>query len=141
MSWAFGSERGSVASEFALVIPIILLITFGSLQILFLVNAKVILQQAAFDAVRSAAVYPEDIGKAREIISEQVGVLPVGEAAADSKPRAEIFDAGDEIRVKVTAEINLLPLINQAVKTFAGSGQVKLSATATAKKEPYLGLD
>lgn len=137
----FKDERGSVITEFALVVPIVLLVAFGALQLLFLANAKIILQQAAFDAVRSAAVYPGDTLKAAAIVREQTQVLPIGEGQAAKRPIVKIYGSGDEVQVKVTATIRLLPLIKQTSNILGGNGSIKLVSTAMAKREPYLGQD
>lgn len=133
------NERGSVLVEFSLVMPVILLIAFGMLQLIFLVNTKSVLQQAAFDAVRSAAVYPDNTGKAEYIVLEQTEVLLRGIGNVSEAPDIEINQVGDEMRVRVKAKISLLPLIKQGFIAFGGSGQIELTSTAVAKREPFLG--
>lgn len=140
----FRETKGSVITEFALVFPILLLIAFGMLQILFLVNSKTILQQAAFDAVRSAAVYSRghlDIAtaNAEAIVKEQTAVLPIGEGIAKSAPEVKVVADDQVVRVKVAARVVLLPLIKQADMAVGGSGEVELAVTAMAKIEPFLG--
>ncbi len=135
------NESGSVITEFVLVLPLLLLILFGILQIIFLTNAKIILQNAAFTAARSAAVYPNELYKARDIALEQTRLLPVGPDNIKKKRQVEITKNGDEISVKVSAEIALLPIIKQAVMLGGGSGGIKIAVNAIAKLEPYLGQD
>ena len=128
-------EKGTVITEFAIVIPIVLLMIFGMVQLLFIVNAKAVIQQAAFDAVRSAAVYSDETHKAQAIAEEQTAVL----ANAAEAPEIIVTQVNDEMNVKVRAKISLLPFIKQAIMSVGGSGEIELVATAVAKKEPYFG--
>lgn len=134
-------ENGSAITEFVLVMPVLLLILFGILQIIFLINAKIILQNAAFTAARSAAVYPNELNKARNIVLEETRLLPAAPDKSKKKQQVSITKSGDEIRVKVSADVTLLPLIKQAVTIGGGSGGVKIAVSAIAKQEPYLGQE
>jgi len=134
-------ENGSVITEFMLVLPLLLLILFGILQIIFLANARIILQNAAFTAARSAAVYPNELNKARAIVLEETQLLPLAHEKAKANRRISIIKSGGEVRVRAGAEISLLPLIKQAVMVVGGNGGIKIAVTAIAKQEPYLGQE
>jgi len=60
------SDRGSVVVEFALVVPVLLLIVFGIIDFGRALNAQIVLTGAAGDAVRLAALgYPDAAIQAR----------------------------------------------------------------------------
>ncbi len=137
-------EKGAVITEFAMVIPVILLIMFGIVQLLFIVNAKTILQQAAFDAVRSAVVYSDEPVKAKKIAENQTEVLMKGLGKVSGKPEINVkllesAAGGSEMSVEIKAKLSLLPFFKQAVMVGGGSGDFELLATAVSKKEPYFG--
>lgn len=137
-------DRGVVMTEFAIVIPVILLIIFGMIQLLFIVNAKTILQQAAFDAVRSAVVYSGDRDKAENIAKNQTKVLIKGLGNVSGEPEINVTEVGDafggeEMSVEVKVKLSLLPFFKQAIMAGGGSGDFELVATAVSKKEPYYG--
>lgn len=55
-------ERGSVAVEFALVVPLLLLMIFGIIEISVLLYDKAMITSACREGARSAIVYRQDPG-------------------------------------------------------------------------------
>jgi len=55
------NDRGSVLLEFIIVMPVLLLLIFGTVQFALILMAKQLTQYAAFNAARAAIVYnPKD---------------------------------------------------------------------------------
>lgn len=50
------SERGSVFVEFALVLPVLILLVAGIIQFGFLLNAKIAVNSASYEAARAATL-------------------------------------------------------------------------------------
>ena len=50
------SERGNILVEFALIMPVLLLIFAGIIQFGFLLNAKIAVNSASYEAARSATL-------------------------------------------------------------------------------------
>jgi Flp pilus assembly protein TadG len=51
-----GADRGSAAVEFALLLPVLMLIIFGIIDFGRYMNARIVLSQAAYEGARAAAV-------------------------------------------------------------------------------------
>jgi Flp pilus assembly protein TadG len=69
------ADRGSAAVEFALVLPVLLLIIFGIIDFGRMLAAKITLTEAAREGARATALIDSDAGQAR-----------VAAAAADITP-------------------------------------------------------
>jgi len=59
------ADRGSAAVEFAMVLPLLLLLVFGIIDFGRMLNAKITLNEAAREGARSAALQSESAGIAR----------------------------------------------------------------------------
>jgi Flp pilus assembly protein TadG len=68
------STRGSAAVEFALVLPLLLVVGLALLQVGLLTKDQLIVQEAARAGARQAAVSRDD-GSVREAVSEAAGGL------------------------------------------------------------------
>ncbi|HEY7224258.1 MAG TPA: TadE family protein [Micromonosporaceae bacterium] len=71
-----GEDQGSAAVEFALVLPVLLVIIFGVIDFGRMLNAKITLSQATHDGARAAAVAGPDA--ANETITKAMGSLAPG---------------------------------------------------------------
>ncbi len=71
-----GGDQGSAAVEFVLVLPVLLLILFAIIDFGRLLNAKIVLSQAAHEGARAAALVDED--EAQSVISRIIGTMSVG---------------------------------------------------------------
>ena len=70
-------ERGSAAVEFAMVLPLLLLLIFGIIDFGRMLNDKITLNEAAREGARSSALQGADAGKARaKILTADVGAIP-----------------------------------------------------------------
>lgn len=127
-------EKGQTTTEFALTLPIILLLLFGFFQFILFINAKIILQEAAFQGARVGAVNFKEPQKAKDIAKEIISLLPFTE-----RKEVTVSITNSEIEVKTSAQIRLLPFVRE-IAAFSGNELIELEAKAVAKKEPYLGF-
>jgi hypothetical protein len=68
-------ERGAVAVEAALVLPLLIVLLFGIFEVALLVNDNLLMGQAARSAVRTAVALPRDPGFDSEAAMAASGVL------------------------------------------------------------------
>lgn len=61
-----GTERGAAAVEFALVVPLLLLLVFGIIQYGYMLSFRQALSQAAAEGARAAAVAPSALTAAQK---------------------------------------------------------------------------
>jgi Flp pilus assembly protein TadG len=58
-------DRGAAAVEFALILPVVLLVIFGLIDFGRMLNAQITLTEAARESARAAALVDEAAGQAR----------------------------------------------------------------------------
>ncbi len=130
-----GSQTGSALVETAVALPIILLLVFSAFQVLFLITAGILVDQAAHEAARTAAVHDDPElpkGRAQRLLSG----LPSGPGFLASAPEYEIEYGGTAVTVRVTVVISMLPFVKQAYQGAGGRGTVSISAKARARRGP-----
>lgn len=81
------SDRGQAAVELALVLPVVLLLVLAALQVGLVARDVVLVQHAAREAVRAAAV-DGDVGRIRAAAVEGSG-LPADRLEVTVSPRGE----------------------------------------------------
>jgi Flp pilus assembly protein TadG len=92
-----GEDQGSAAVEFALVLPVLMLIVFGIIDFGRMLNARITLSQAAHEGARAAAVVDGD--EALAVITTVMGSMAAGMAP----PAVTACEAGEnEASVTVT---------------------------------------
>lgn len=131
-------EAGAAAVELAVALPILLLMVFGLIQVILLVNAKTVLDHAAYEAARTGIVMT-DAGKAERRALRVVQAVPRGAGFLDGKPKVRLLRKGDSVIAEVKAKILLLPFFRQASLAAKGDGTFTVTTRARRKKEPYLG--
>jgi Flp pilus assembly protein TadG len=88
-------DRGSAAVEFALVLPLLLLLVFGIVDFGRMLNDKIMLTEAAREGARSAALQDETAGRARaKQLTVEIGAIPdsdivVNDCADDDADQAD----------------------------------------------------
>ncbi|WP_344125586.1 TadE family protein [Luedemannella flava] len=83
-------DRGAAAVEFALVLPVLLILVFGIIDFGRMLNAKITLTQAAREGARAAAVssYANGVKWTRDAANGSLGTLnPTVESCADDATR------------------------------------------------------
>ncbi len=94
-----GRDSGAAAVEFALILPIVLLVIFGIIDFGRMLNAQITLTEAAREAARATALIDAAAGQARfdRVAESTVGDLTPTIIACPATP-----DADDDAVVDVT---------------------------------------
>ncbi len=138
-------DRGQSLVEFALSFPLALLMALIGVQLVLLMGEKMAIENAAFDAVRSAAVrFEKNPSEARltaeAIVFDRTGMLPMGPGFMKRPVKVVALKRdGDEVHLTVSGTAELLPFIAQAASALGLKGAVELGTTASAKAEPFTG--
>ena len=119
--WPFAS-RGQATVEFALLLPLVVMVALMVVQVGVIVHARVMVTHAAREGVRVAAVGGED-GQVRQVVVAAGALLPsrVGVEVERSSGRATVqvdYDAPTDV-----------PIVGSLI------GDVELTATATMRIE------
>lgn len=120
---SFISEKGNVFIELALVMPVLLLLIAGIVQFGFILNARVVVNSASYEAARAATLAEDPVGEALNAIQNYASsTLPGWDF--DERLRAKInisgTDPGDVVSIEVTY---LIPVFFPKILPFAvGSG-------------------
>jgi Flp pilus assembly protein TadG len=139
-------ERGAAVVEFAVLLPVLLLILFGILDFGRAMNYKNELTQLANQAARSAAVnrnpsdgsapFP-DCSALKSYLSDPVNVDTseiagmIGDSSQNTVEITRGATVGDPVTVRLTAKFGFLPFIGNAM----GAGSADLTGEATMRLE------
>jgi len=122
------NEKGASAVEFALILPILIMLVFGIFQFGIAYNNYITITHAAREGARLAAV---DLNNPllKQIIIERAYPIPITEADITiSTP--EGTDIGDPVEVEITYNITVeIPLV--------GSWSIPLTSKAVMRLENY----
>ena len=125
----FGSpDRGAVAVEFAIMLPLLLLLIFGIIDFGRALNAQVTITQAAREGARLTALNQPNVVSRTQAAA--TGLSGVGVTVAASCPAGSGPTANAD--VKVSYSFNFITPIGAIAKLFGGSG---LGSTLTLTAE------
>jgi Flp pilus assembly protein TadG len=98
--WRLGPrvERGSAAVEFALVLPLVLIVVLGLVQVGLVVRDRLLIEAAARAGARSAALQADD-GEAR---AAALAAAPGLDAALVTVDVVRVGARGDPVTVAIT---------------------------------------
>jgi hypothetical protein len=115
-------ERGSAAVEFALVLPVLILLIFGIIDFGRMLSAKIILTDAAREGARAAALVSEDEGreKVESITSTLDGPINPPEVVGCPDPPDPEADA----TVRITYDFRFITPLS----ALAGLADIELEA-------------
>lgn len=124
-----GSERADASLELALVTPVLMLLLLGLLQFGLWYHARHVVQTAAMEASRAAAVGDDARSRAKQVLSSGLG-------KAISDPAVEVKLDGEVASVLVQATMpGLVPLpglsslpLKSASTTFREGASIRLGA-------------
>jgi Flp pilus assembly protein TadG len=122
-----GGQRGSAAVEFALVLPLILILALATLQVALLTKDELIVQGAARAGAREAAVSTDDASARQAAVDAAVGLDEAGIDVAVER------GGGADEPVVVTVTYHA-PIALPAV-TWLFPDRVDLVASATMRQE------
>jgi Flp pilus assembly protein TadG len=121
------SERGTAAVEFALVLPLILVVALALVQTGLLFRDRLLVEAAARAGARAAAVQPDDAAARDAAVSAAVGIDGSALAVAVTREPGR----GAPVTVDVTYDDPVrVPFVGWLVGT-----SVRLSATAVMRQE------
>lgn len=130
---ARGTEeaRGAAAVEFAIAGGLVVLLFFAVVELAVLLNAQLVLNSAAREGARRAAVDGGDSAGARRRIAEELGLgrIDAGAVTVVIQPRQATYGTTVTVRLEYAYRF-MTPLLRQ----IAG-GPVQLSAAASARSE------
>jgi Flp pilus assembly protein TadG len=113
-------DRGTAAVEFALVLPVLLLILFGIIDFGRALNAQITLTAAAREGVRLAALgYPDAAVQAR-VATAAPGLSGVTASVVQSCP--EDAGAAQDAQVDVSYSFSFITPFGAIAGFFGGSG-------------------
>ena len=110
-------DRGAAAVEFALLLPVLLLLVFGIIDFGRALNAQITLTQAAREGARLAALGEPNVVSRTQAAA--TGLSPVTVTVTACPVGA---GAGVNAVVKVTYSFSFLTPINAIASIFGGSG-------------------
>jgi Flp pilus assembly protein TadG len=121
------SERGTAAVEFALVLPLVLIVALGLLQVGLIVRDRLLVDEAARAGARAASLQP-DLDAVR---SAALAAAPVLDATRVTVQTTREGGRGDPVQVTVRYSDPLrVPLVAWLV-----GDEVVLDASVTARQE------
>ncbi len=121
------AEGGSAAVEFALVMPLVFVVTLGLVQVGLLVRDRSLVEAAARAGARAAAVQPDDAAARDAAVNAAVGIDGSALAVAVTREPGR----GAPVTVDVTYDDPVrVPFVGWLVGT-----SVRLDATAVMRQE------
>ena len=120
------SQRGQSMVELAMLLPILLLILLGIIDLGRVFNAYIVITNAAREGVRYGSLYPSDTSgiRARVIAEAQGSGIPLSsgniQVSAETTP-------GDSKTVTVTFPFSA---VSTLISTFWGGGDLQLQSRA-----------
>ncbi len=127
-------NRGVVAVEFALFLPVFLLLTFGIIELGAAWYQKQMLVSASREGARMATLYSEDGITAQEVEARVNEYLTQGGFPGQPTVQVTGVDGatGDAVTVNITSPYNL-PVLSAITGSVAGT--INLSATTVMRHE------
>jgi len=127
------NEKGASAVEFALILPILIMLVFGIFQFGIAYNNYITITHAAREGARRAAVVldPYDHNPLKDIIIARAYPIPITRADITiSHPDPVDLKIGDPVVVEIIYKITVeIPLV--------GSWDIPLTSTAVMRLENY----
>ncbi|MGB3346411.1 MAG: TadE family protein [Candidatus Humimicrobiia bacterium] len=125
------NEKGASAVEFALILPILIMLVFGIFQFGIAYNNYITITHAAREGARRAAVDLDisNLSPLKQIIIDRAYPIPLTEADIDIRT-PEGIKIGDPVEVEITYNITVeIPLV--------GSWSIPLTSKAVMRLENY----
>ncbi len=101
-------EKGSMLLELALILPLLLAILAAIVQFGFILNAKIAVNSAAYEAARAATLDPEPQKAAMAAIKDYPGSALPGwsfEDRLDASIQLESLDPGHPVKVSIDYKV------------------------------------
>jgi Flp pilus assembly protein TadG len=125
----FASQRGSTLVEFAMLVPVLMLLTFGTFEFGRVLNAQLTINNAAREGARAASV-GATVGEIEDAVEALATTLHIEDLSIIVEQTGT--DKGSPIRVTVSYPVEL---VTPFLADFFGSNTVTLEAEATTRSE------
>jgi Flp pilus assembly protein TadG len=125
--WRNEVDAGQEMVEYALVVPVFLLIILGIIEFGIIVLSYDTIANAAREGARWGIVHPDDTGGMETIARNRA--IGLAQAALNVNPSV----GGNTVRVEVVYDSSLIS--GWFVQAFGGSPTVRLRAVATMQRE------
>lgn len=119
------SERGSIAMEFLVAFPLLLILFLAILQLSLLWSAKHLIAYAGFVAARTVSIYPGETDRAREYarrallpLFEMENLLsePMEMEVIKGDRKVQFLNPGDDYEVLLKFRFRLsVPIVNSII--------------------------
>lgn len=134
---SFISEKGNVFIELALVMPVLLLLIAGVVQFGFILNARVVVNSASYEAARVATLAEDPVREALNAIQNYASsTLPGWDFNERLKAKISISgtNPGDVVSVEVTY---LIPVFFPKILPFTvgSGGYIDISGSSVMRIE------
>jgi Flp pilus assembly protein TadG len=131
-----GSQRGDAIVELALLVPLLMLMLFGVLELGRVVDAWIVVNNAAREGAREAAMaYPDSVttstGQSAALAYLNSGLAPRGDIAQPI-PTPVVQLSSDSVEVTAKADVQLYTPLFQAL---LGGQVVHVVANATMRRQ------
>lgn len=142
MKTSWKNEHGQAVVEYAVVLPILLLLLVMGLQLTIFAVNKIALSNAAYDAARAKAAVAEpgnsgELAAIRDLARRRAAAALGYLGFLNMKVSVSLAASADVAMAKVGLEQDMLPLIKQATMAAGGKGRISLRETAIVPMEPY----
>ena len=131
---AINEEKGQSTVEFALILPMLVLLVFGALEIGRVMNAWLIVTQASREGARVAAIScSSDTGCLTQVLTRVDGSLSgLNSASARTTLLGSPYVSGNAVTVQVQYDI---PLITPLIGAFFPANPFTVSGSTTMRLE------
>ena len=104
-----GRERGQSLVEFAVILPLLLLIVLAAVDLGMGFRTYIALTNAAREGARAISIYPGERDRAEDRIAQEANrVLTAGEYIVRLVPDKSNYAAGEQVAVEVSHNYKLL---------------------------------
>lgn len=127
-----GDRRGAAAVEFAVVAPVMFLLTFGMIEVGSIMMIKNSVTQASRVGVRAASLPNSTNAMVHDRVAEELQMMSLTTAVVELSP-ANVSQVAPGDNVTVTVKIN--PTSINWLPRFLGLSLPEISARATMRRE------
>lgn len=122
-------EKGTSAVEFAIILPILIMLVFGIIQFGLVFNKYIAITHAAREGARLAAVglYEEDPILFEQKVKDSAPTVEIIKVEVTNPPG--VIKIGNPVKVKVTGETFNIEI------PMAGKWSIPLTSTAAMRRE------